>query len=697
MKPSERTTRASAYAVSDKEKKSKMPHPQPRLRFVGAGKGGRVPWRQLLRLAWRLVTFIMAVLYVEVSFRAFASSITVLRGEMDASMTFVPINARLIAYYAGTSSIRASPIMALLGDTTALRSDTLYLESKSSVSFSGCSMVHDFNTRLYGNAFVRGQFEDIVEETAYTYKFLQDFELIAPVVDCSLDTILSGDVTVSRVFFLLRAKQDVNKVSLMTVSTSVQEYRLDEEYGKGSARVIVFSIVDDMRLSPVSYYHAMGLGYPYQKLVVQPYMLHGWDKEGFWVLESIPENTTEEASKVARTASRTGFYIGSDTEQSNIKNLNWDLSPDPAESMSTWPWAGRATLRDSWSWVHGIHFLFGLHTLFNIFVLLLVIYRNVQQRKIWVGDAFTSVSSTLEIRAFLVIVTTYMNEGWTLREFCLQQANELGSSQRILVHPEIIKADLLTVFMGCAGLVGRLFKERIDPAMVVILFLIGFNYRESIAPLFPLTRQYAVSVANDEYLKGMASILPKHASITPMRLWTAHPMVKMDGVFILAAVFPIIFTFAFVVAFVPARKIYRFFFPAVKIVMSRATDQSTKDQDALLSWKGTLTIFEVATGAPLQNRVGLVSDYDNCVYIKGLKYASPDGVYCNGYVIVRGKFLVATGDLFVIALMIITKVRFENVYVYEVSGFRVEHTARLVYPKTMSLHDLTHLNISILS
>jgi hypothetical protein len=88
--------------------------------------------------------------------------------------------------------------------------------------------------------------------------------------------------------------------------------------------------------------------------------------------------------------------------------------------------------------------------------------------------------------------------------------------------------------------------------------------------------------------------------------------------------------------------------------------------------------------------------YNNYVYFKGMKFASADGVYCSGYVIVNGKMLVGIKDLLSIGLIKATGARFTNVYVYEVDGNTVKDTARLVYPDTFAWSDLWRLNVTVL-
>ncbi|KAJ0404284.1 hypothetical protein ATCC90586_001441 [Pythium insidiosum] len=109
------------------------------------------------------------------------------------------------------------------------------------------------------------------------------------------------------------------------------------------------------------------------------------------------------------------------------------------------------------------------------------------------------------------------------------------------------------------------------------------------------------------------------------------------------------------------------------------------------------TQFEIATGATLANQFGLVCDYDNYVFIKGLRFASADGIYSNGFVIANRKFLVQIDDLTTIFFMKLFRVRFRNVYAYDVDGYSVQEMARLVYPDTMSYRDLFSLSIHILT
>ncbi|KAH7482501.1 uncharacterized protein KRP23_5668 [Phytophthora ramorum] len=157
-----------------------------------------------------------------------------------------------------------------------------------------------------------------------------------------------------------------------------------------------------------------------------------------------------------------------------------------------------------------------------------------------------------------------------------------------------------------------------------------------------------------------------------------------------------IFLMVTITFFAILRKGYRCFRPdKIRQRSSVSTDTSANER-AALAQRGIVTNFEISTGAMLQTRFGLISDYNNYVFFKGMKFASADGVYCSGYVIVNEKYLVGMEDLLTIAMIKLVRARFTNVYVYEVHGHTVKDTARLVYPTTFLWSDLWRLNVTVL-
>ncbi|EGZ04981.1 hypothetical protein PHYSODRAFT_535092 [Phytophthora sojae] len=110
-----------------------------------------------------------------------------------------------------------------------------------------------------------------------------------------------------------------------------------------------------------------------------------------------------------------------------------------------------------------------------------------------------------------------------------------------------------------------------------------------------------------------------------------------------------------------------------------------------------LTSFEVATGAALTNRFGVISSYDNYAVHDNQLIATIDAVYCNGFLVVNGKFLIGAQDLLPLIVMKLTRVRFTNIFVHEMDKNTVKETSMLVYPTTIAWSDLLHLNVTALS
>ncbi|KAE8990889.1 hypothetical protein PR003_g21557, partial [Phytophthora rubi] len=109
-----------------------------------------------------------------------------------------------------------------------------------------------------------------------------------------------------------------------------------------------------------------------------------------------------------------------------------------------------------------------------------------------------------------------------------------------------------------------------------------------------------------------------------------------------------------------------------------------------------LTSFEVASGAALTNRFGVISSYDNYVVHDNQLIATIDAVYCNGFLVVNGKFLIGAQDLLPLIIMKLTRVRFTNIFVHEIEKNAVKATSMLVYPTTIAWNDLLHLDVTAL-
>lgn len=665
-------------------------------------KKKRITRSQLVNLIRRICGVGAALMCLTNYLRATLVTFEVLKASPVDSRSFGSMESKLILGYLGDGLIRDSLLVkTVLNGDTSPRDHALFLRNETATSTEKCDSAELFDANIYSSTFLRANFESMIARGSYHLTQLHDLELVVPVIDCTSPPLVDGDPSLLRVFNLVRRKSDHTAVQVLTTSISIQDYRIPEANRLGPAIVVVFFAISDMKVPSVDKYIMLGLDYAFtHEPLYEVYTLESVSTDGYWNLTSIPEDPVLNPVKTVLTARRRGFYMGAESEQSNIRNLIWTLEKtNPAQEVSLWEWSGQPLILDSWAWVHGIHAIFCVQTIFSLCVLMLIVYQNARDGKVWVGDAFASLSNTiLIVRGILVFFSWIVNGEWTLLEFCISNANDLTGTQLVPIHSEIVHADLMVMFLSLFGLVGHIFKERIDPTIGVFLFEAIHDNRQPIVKMAPAVFNTVRAFSDKEYRLGIATVTDSQREMSPMRLWTTDKLKGVDYDFIVASFYPKYILMGTLISFVVLRKIYKRFYPdpLAPSLTNRSTERSTNER-AAMAQKGNLTNFEISTGAELQARYGLISDYKNYVFFKGLKFASPDGVYCSGYVVVNGKYLVATDDLLTIAMIKAFQTRFINVYAYEVDGFSVRRTARLVYPSTFSWNDLIHLNINILS
>ncbi|KAG6612565.1 uncharacterized protein IUM83_03248 [Phytophthora cinnamomi] len=663
----------------------------------------RITGAQLFNLVRRIAGVAAALVYASVGLQATYKTIAVLQGTNIGTQSFGTMKAELIVGYTGDGLIRDSPLVksVLSGDTTPTNK-TLYLQSATTTSFENCGDVEMFNAGIYSEATMYNGFLGVSAASAYNLTMLQDLEFIMGIVDCTSPPLVTGDPSLLRVFNLVRHKSDPEDVYIVAVALSAQDYRIPEQSRRGPALLSTLLPVSDMRSTIVDQYFVLALDSPYTSTPASfVFTLEGVASDGYWEMASVPHNISVDPIIHARTARRRGFYLHAESEQANMRNLYWKIEKEsPARALSEWEWYGEPIIFDSWAWVHGIHVIFAWQTIFSLGVLSIVVFRNLRMGKIWIGDAFASVSNgTLMMRGLLVMASWYVNEYWTLVEFCLANANDISGTQKIPIHSELAHADLLVMFLSIIGIIGRLTQERIDPAFALFLFEIIHTNRQDIIRSSAPVLKAVVNYANTEYREGIATVTDAQKKINSMRLWTTHMLNGIDFGFLAASLFPKLLLIVLIFVYVGMRKVYHRFYPdqtPTGVTGRSSADRSTNEK-AATAQKGNLTNFEISTGAELEARYGLISDYKNYVFFKGLKFASADGVYCSGYVVANGRFLVGSKDLLSIIVIKVLRSRFTNVYVYAVDGSTVQRTAQLVYPDTLSWQDLIFLNINILA
>eukprot|EP00644_Phytophthora_capsici_P015920 jgi/Phyca11/122807/e_gw1.49.110.1 len=644
------------------------------------------------RLLHRTVVFAIALWYVGISAKAFVASVTVLRGLESKDLGTTVHDSNLIVAYAGTSTINDSPLVQkVLKGSSDPRNDTIFLLSDSEFSFSECTGI-GYDDKVNGNGFTRFLFESLQFHASEDLQYLTDVELITPVIDCSFDLINSPDeaLTQLRMYYLVRQKNDTNHLILLSVSASTQDFQVDQQYQSGAALLVTIAPITDMQASNVTHQFAIAYNYPYES---RPHFTNGEflgiESDNFWLFKSFAPSMSTDPTKQVRTAFRMGGYIDDPVAQSNIEIIHWNLPTDPAAALSTWEWHSLASLHDSWAWTHSIHGLFAIDVLFDLGVLFFVIYQRVRKGHFWVGDAFATISNALLYRGVLVFVSNHLNGYYTLTEFCLAIGSELSGRRTVHYRPELAHADLLTFFLNVTSVLSYVFRERIDPVLAFAAFELGFAYRVELVDALPALRKVVVDFAEEDYWRGVITVSPYLARLSPMKFWTIHEITVDRKVLVISTVICIFSTMTWLVVYIFLRKLFRHFQSR-----DRRFKYNAESKDISTQEQGQLTTFETATGAALSKRYGVISGYDNYIIRENARFASIDAVYGNGYLIANRNFLIATEDIFSLLVMKLTRVRFTNIYVYTIlADGGVNQTAQLVYPTTIPWSDLAHLGI----
>ncbi|KAG7379283.1 hypothetical protein PHYPSEUDO_008779 [Phytophthora pseudosyringae] len=656
---------------------------------------------RLFRLIHRVAVFVVAVMYVIISLRSFSTALIILRGKVSHDLPIEVYTSNLITGYAGTTTIGQSPLVQqVLGGLTTLSNNSLYLETPSAQSYTGCSDVANFEKGIYSNEFMRFIFSRLQAHASYNLSYVKDLELVLPVVDCTFKLLMSGDRTAARIYYLVRQKSDPTQVLLLSTSLSAQDYEVAQQFQKGAGLVLLIAAIDNVQATTLDHHIAVALNYPYVADPAFAYSeLEGIDGDNYWLLRTLPNQRSRDPAKSVKMARRFGRYKSDVTAQSNIETAHWDIPTDAATELREWRWFGRAVLHDSWAWTHAVHGFFALSVIFNLSVLSFVIYRRLRMGHIWVGDAFATISNMLLYRGVIVLVCTQLNGYWTVTKMCISIGDSITEQHAIYYKPELVHADLLAVYLNLASVLSYLTRERIDPLVAFLTFELGWGYRLELAKLFPALTKHITDFAIADSTLGLLTVSPGLASLSPIDLLTAYPIKSDRKPVVLSVVISTCSTIVLMLAYILGRKSTRFASVSGADPGDQGTDAAHRRSSAYRQElpQNHLTSFETATGAALTKRFGVISGYDNYVLHDNQLTATSDAVYGNGFLVVNSKFLIGAQDLLPLILMKLTRVRFANIFVYEIIGkSTVKATAQLVYPSTITWSDLRLLDATTL-
>lgn len=433
------------------------------------------PW-QLLHLLHRLVIFGFAFYYLVTSIQASVAMKDVLSGVQQFQLPATTYTFSLIPKSMGSSSIRLSPLMRqVLANNTSPRNDTLYLETNGT-SFDACHAAK-FYSDQYGNKYLRTLFKRLVEGTQHAFTDLNALELIAPVVDCTFTLVKRGDRTRAMFFLLLRSKTNTDDVYLGSVRMSIGDFEIPAQNEQGPGALVSLTLFNDTQATNLTNNFAGSFGYPYNSLAFKPYTFLEVTAAGKRKFQTVPVDPKTEAVTIVLSARRTGVFANTESDRSNTKCTRWKRESVAMVEISRWLTNGGSTLRNSWAWGHAIHIFFAADLLFNLSLLLLLSYRGFHKGKLWIGDAFVSISSTLLVRGLLVLLSWYLEHFWTLSEFYLSVANEFYAVQHVQLYPELMHADLMNLYLCLLTIIGYTFRERIDPVLAMLVFEVSWQKR----------------------------------------------------------------------------------------------------------------------------------------------------------------------------------------------------------------------------
>lgn len=118
------------------------------------------------------------------------------------------------------------------------------------------------------------------------------------------------------------------------------------------------------------------------------------------------------------------FYANDEDVQADVLNTYTVPETTPRAMLTNWHWVIGSIMSDSWAWVHFIHAYFACDTIFNLLILLSLIFRNARAgNEIWIGDAFASISNSLLLRSTLVCISWAMDNFWVITEYAIYDAN----------------------------------------------------------------------------------------------------------------------------------------------------------------------------------------------------------------------------------------------------------------------------------
>lgn len=466
----------------------------------------------------RLVGFGAAILFMQICSSACVDIWNLLMGSQQNFHDLFLYDTALILPYIGTTTVRESPlVLQVMNNDTIPRDSSIYLRNEVETSSDDCGVSVPI-PGMFTNEFQRQIFTRLMLDPQYNLTFLQTHELVAPVIDCTFTGLVFGDPSSLRLFFIMRALNDPEDVCLLTVSMQTVDYQfVNRSSVHGPAAVATITFLNDLQATQVKHHFVLSIGYPFKELSFQVYELVGVTADTFWMLKSIPSSASATVKHV-KTACRQGIFMTNEREQSNTGNAIWPLDHDPLQAISKMRYFGAPTLRNSWAWLHGVHFFLVVGMLFNLVVLIVVSSNRLRaDGRLWLGDAFIALNSCLWLLLPTILLSWALEGFWTLLEFCIHDGNAISKMQIVFIYESIMRADLMMLCICLADIMGRVARERIEPVLALAAFYVIFDLQLTILQWVPTLTDIVTTYTNADFYISVKED-PAFSLITPMRL-----------------------------------------------------------------------------------------------------------------------------------------------------------------------------------
>ncbi|KAF0685414.1 Aste57867_22680 [Aphanomyces stellatus] len=395
-----------------------------------------------------------------------------------------------------------------------------------------------------------------------------------------------------------------------------------------------------------------------------------------------------------------GMYRGSQNEQANYKTFVWLLDPDPMHVVSYFEFSGVGRTKNSWAWGMALISGFLSFGVVSSSVMACIISRNIylSSQVHWIPDISPSVQSGILFRGVLTVIAWWIDGWWAIQEWCFQQGNIRNNLLDMYVLTDSVRSDCLSLFLAGASLMASTLHLRINPAVPVVIYLIIYSQRAQIVAGMGIM----LSAANKELIANQA--LNVVLSQTPgMDMWMWHEKKDFNATIVFNELSWMFVALGLMLIYAIGDKFYTVNFTdhVVEAKSTKKTGSGTGTGGTGASTTGAATggsneratCFETSTGEYLRHKYGLMSYHENYLFIKGLKYASPSGIWTSGWVVVDGKFLFRTDDIMKVCANICLRHDIFRAHCHVIAENQVDKTVIRVFRKDISLKQLFNLSL----